>query len=99
MVLLLQTNKYVNLFVGRALLNVPALDLFPEPVIPETSSREQLIQTNGLFHIVDFSEYLLTIVIVLQGMMIQIPSPQVDVHLYYLIQNTKERTEMLSFQV
>ncbi|KAK4037704.1 hypothetical protein OUZ56_029735 [Daphnia magna] len=32
---------------GRAVPDVPALDLFPEPVVVESTSREQLVQTNG----------------------------------------------------
>ncbi|KAI9552250.1 nuclear pore complex protein nup153 [Daphnia sinensis] len=32
---------------GRAVPDVPALDLFPDPVVVESTSREQLVQTNG----------------------------------------------------
>ncbi|XP_057377953.1 nuclear pore complex protein Nup153-like [Daphnia carinata] len=32
---------------GRAVPDVPALNLFPEPVVVESTSREQLVQTNG----------------------------------------------------
>lgn len=80
--------------------DVPALDLFPEPVVVESTSREQLMQTNGLSYVKFVNCPISNLVVTfLQVMMTPTRSQLVGVPLCYPTLKTRGKTEMLNYQV